>query len=68
MNLILIISVHFVFVNLKLLKDLICIHDEYCNVKHLLDKSHCSKEYAKTCQTNKFYNKYGGEQANQLGI
>ncbi len=53
--------------NLTLLADLICSHDIYCNVKITLDKAHCSKEYAKNCQTNKFYDRYG-EKGNQLGV
>lgn len=45
----------------------ICIHDEYCLVKRTLNKAHCSEDYAKTCQTAKFYLRYG-EGYNQLGV
>ena len=45
----------------------ICKYALYCLVKKTLNKSHCSKDYAKTCQTAKFYLKYG-EKYNQMGV
>ena len=54
--------------NPEILASLICVHDKYCNIKLTLDKLHCSKNYAKNCQTAKYYTRYGGEQANQMGV
>ena len=45
----------------------ICKHNEYCTIRRTLDKAHCSRDYAKTCQTAKFYLKYG-EAGNSLGV
>jgi hypothetical protein len=37
----------------------LCDHDTDCLVKKTLDKAHCSKDYAETCQAHKFYRRYG---------
>ena len=48
-----------------IIKKLTCDHDSYCNVKNVIGKKHCSKDYAQKCQTAKFYKRYGEE---YLGI
>ena len=45
--------------------DFLCEHDNYCVLKKTLNKAHCSLDYAKNCQTAKFYRQYGKD---PLGI
>jgi len=52
----------------KLILELgVCKHDEYCNVKYLSNKIHCSKEFEKNCQTAKFYRRYPGWYQLEIG-
>ena len=42
----------------QLIQKSTCDSDEYCNVKTIIGKKHCSKDYANNCQTAKFYKRY----------
>ncbi len=43
----------------KSIGNIICQHDEYCLVKKLFDKAHCSKDYQEYCETARFYTRHG---------
>ena len=43
-----------------------CVHNDYCYVRQI--KGGNCFAGMKDCQTLKFYDKYGGEQGNYLGI
>ena len=41
--------------DITIMIDHICKHDKYCQVKKLLSKAHCSKDYVLVCPTAKYW-------------
>jgi len=48
------------------LEESVCRHFHYCNVTKITGRD-CSHPAYETCQTNKFYERYG-ENYNQMGV